>query len=40
MQALVAWLRPEDHPVFVLLPQNEYRRLRVAWDLPDLGKVE
>ena len=36
MQALVAWLRPEDHPVFVLLPQKEYARLKSAWGLPDL----
>jgi len=35
MQALVSWLRPEDHPVFVLLPQKEYTRLKSAWDLPD-----
>ena len=37
MQALFAWLRPQDHPVFVLLPQNEYVRLKSAWDLPSLG---
>jgi L,D-peptidoglycan transpeptidase YkuD (ErfK/YbiS/YcfS/YnhG family) len=35
MQALVAWLRPQDHPVFVLLPRKEYARLKSAWDLPD-----
>jgi L,D-peptidoglycan transpeptidase YkuD (ErfK/YbiS/YcfS/YnhG family) len=34
MQSLLAWLRPQDHPVFVLLPQAEYRRLRSSWQLP------
>jgi L,D-peptidoglycan transpeptidase YkuD (ErfK/YbiS/YcfS/YnhG family) len=35
MRHLLAWLKPEDHPVFVLLPNNEYSRLRTAWGLPD-----
>jgi len=35
MQALVAWLRPEDHPVFVLLPQEQYSRVRADWELPE-----
>lgn len=34
MQALVAWLKPAQQPVFVLLPQDEYRKLRTAWHLP------
>ena len=34
MRRLLAWLRPENQPVFVLLPQAEYQRLRVAWRLP------
>jgi L,D-peptidoglycan transpeptidase YkuD (ErfK/YbiS/YcfS/YnhG family) len=34
MESLLAWLRPERHPVFVLLPQAEYRRLQHAWQLP------
>lgn len=34
MQRLYAWLRPEAHPVFVLLPQNEYDRLKTTWQLP------
>jgi L,D-peptidoglycan transpeptidase YkuD (ErfK/YbiS/YcfS/YnhG family) len=38
MQALLAWLRPEDHPVFVLLPIAEYKRLHVDWGLPDPWK--
>jgi L,D-peptidoglycan transpeptidase YkuD (ErfK/YbiS/YcfS/YnhG family) len=34
MQSLLAWLKPQDHPVFVLLPQAQYKRLRVDWKLP------
>lgn len=34
MRQLLAWLKPEDHPVFVLLPQAQYLRLRKAWGLP------
>lgn len=37
MQSLLAWLKPEDHPVFVLLPQGQYERLRAAWRLPRLA---
>jgi len=33
---LLKWLKPQDHPVFVLLPQAEYARLKSAWDLPAL----
>ena len=36
MQSLLAWLKPQDHPVFVLLPQAEYERLRNTWQLPVL----
>lgn len=36
MRQLLAWLKPEDHPVFVLLPHNEYTRLQLAWHLPAL----
>jgi L,D-peptidoglycan transpeptidase YkuD (ErfK/YbiS/YcfS/YnhG family) len=36
MQRLLAWLKPQEHPVFVLLPQDEYARLRHAWRLPDV----
>lgn len=36
MDALLGWLRPELDPVFVLLPEGEYRRLSAAWALPDL----
>ncbi len=34
MQQLLAWLDPKRRPVFVLLPQAEYRRLRKDWQLP------
>jgi L,D-peptidoglycan transpeptidase YkuD (ErfK/YbiS/YcfS/YnhG family) len=34
MRAMLAWLRADAHPVFVLLPRAEYERLRVAWQLP------
>jgi L,D-peptidoglycan transpeptidase YkuD (ErfK/YbiS/YcfS/YnhG family) len=38
MRGLLAWLKPEDHPVFVLLPQDAYRRLAATWHLPAPGK--
>lgn len=34
MQRLFAWLNPERDPVFVLLPEAEYARLRGEWKLP------
>lgn len=34
MRALLAWLRKERSPRFVLLPEAEYARLRAAWRLP------
>ena len=36
LRALLAWLRPDHMPVFVLLPQAEYARRESAWRLPDL----
>lgn len=36
MTRLLAWLRPDRHPVFVLLPADEYARQRDAWQLPAL----
>ncbi|PPV06703.1 hypothetical protein XBLMG947_2275 [Xanthomonas bromi] len=36
MQRLLAWLKPDDHPLFVLLPRAEYARLHTAWQLPAL----
>jgi L,D-peptidoglycan transpeptidase YkuD (ErfK/YbiS/YcfS/YnhG family) len=35
MQALLGWLQPERHPVFVLLPHQEYARLKTRWGLPE-----
>ncbi|PXV59579.1 L,D-peptidoglycan transpeptidase YkuD, ErfK/YbiS/YcfS/YnhG family [Dyella jiangningensis] len=34
MRRLLAWMKPEEQPVFVLLPQSEYARLRTSWHLP------
>lgn len=34
MDGLLAWLDPARKPVFVLLPEAEYRRLGRRWDLP------
>jgi L,D-peptidoglycan transpeptidase YkuD (ErfK/YbiS/YcfS/YnhG family) len=34
MEGLLAWLKPADKPVIVLLPESEYARLRTAWNLP------
>ena len=34
MEHLLAWLKREDTPVFVLLPQHEYARLHAEWGLP------
>ncbi|WP_372173090.1 L,D-transpeptidase [Xanthomonas euvesicatoria] len=36
MQRLLARLKPEDRPLFVLLPRTEYARLHTAWQLPAL----
>ena len=40
MHALTGWLRPEQHPVFVLLPQPAYARLAHDWQLPSTGPAE
>jgi L,D-peptidoglycan transpeptidase YkuD (ErfK/YbiS/YcfS/YnhG family) len=40
MQSLLAWLKPRDMPVFVLLPRAEYQRLRSSWHLPALPAGE
>ncbi len=34
MTDLLGWLDPARAPVFVLLPEAEYRRLHEQWDLP------
>jgi L,D-peptidoglycan transpeptidase YkuD (ErfK/YbiS/YcfS/YnhG family) len=35
MDSLLAWLRPDARPVFVLLPRTEYARLMHDWQLPE-----
>lgn len=34
MRSLLAWLRPDQRPIFVLLPEAEYERLKGEWRLP------
>jgi L,D-peptidoglycan transpeptidase YkuD (ErfK/YbiS/YcfS/YnhG family) len=34
MQHLLAWLKREDAPIFVLLPEREYARSYAGWNLP------
>ncbi|PWK82746.1 L,D-transpeptidase family protein [Fulvimonas soli] len=36
MRRLLGWLKPEEHPVFVLLPRAAYAALRADWRLPAL----
>lgn len=36
MVHLLAWLKREDAPIFVLLPEQEYARLRAGWGLPSV----
>lgn len=36
MESLLRWLKPADHPVFVLLPREAYQRLQKPWQLPKL----
>ena len=36
MAHLLAWLRREDMPIFVLLPRQEYARVQGEWSLPPL----
>lgn len=38
MQSLVAWLKPQQKPVFVLLPQSAYLKVRGEWKLPMLAE--
>ena len=37
MDAVLAWLRPEANPVFVLLPIAAYREVSDAWELPSIA---
>jgi L,D-peptidoglycan transpeptidase YkuD (ErfK/YbiS/YcfS/YnhG family) len=36
MERLLAWLRPDQQPVFVLMPAAQYRSLQARWQLPAL----
>ncbi|MEY3359439.1 MAG: hypothetical protein RIS67_1039 [Pseudomonadota bacterium] len=36
MDRLLLWLNQNRNPVFVLLPESEYVRLRTQWQLPEL----
>ena len=38
MTDLLAWLRPERAPLFVLMPVQEYARLQSQWQLPAIGR--
>jgi L,D-peptidoglycan transpeptidase YkuD (ErfK/YbiS/YcfS/YnhG family) len=38
MRELIRWLRADARPIFVLLPQAQYVRLRSAWQLPDVPR--
>ena len=38
MEETLAWLELDADPVFVLLPLEEYRRLRSAWRLPNISE--
>jgi hypothetical protein len=34
LERVIVWLKPEAKPQFVLLPREEYDRLKAAWKLP------
>ena len=36
MTSLLRWLQPAQHPLFILLPEEAYLRLRKTWQLPKL----
>ncbi|AOD16246.1 hypothetical protein VB151_01005 [Xanthomonas fragariae] len=39
MRRLIAWLKPDDNPLLVLLPRAEYARLQTEWQLPVLAEA-
>lgn len=39
MRDLLGWLDREKNPRFVLLPRDEYERVRKSWRLPDFDEV-
>lgn len=34
IKQLTLWLNPDDHPVLVQLPKEQYHRLKTIWNLP------
>lgn len=34
LRDLIAWLKPENKPLYVLLPESVYEEKRIAWKLP------
>ncbi len=36
MEGIITWLRADAEPTLVQLPQEEYARLRAAWQLPEI----
>jgi L,D-peptidoglycan transpeptidase YkuD (ErfK/YbiS/YcfS/YnhG family) len=36
MRALLTWVDAQQHPIFVLLPRQEYARLQAAWRMPEI----
>jgi hypothetical protein len=34
LDKMMAWLDPKKRPVYVLLPEQEYKRYQAAWGLP------
>ena len=34
LEAMIRWLKPEKKPCYVLLPREEYERMKQAWGLP------
>ncbi len=36
LSALLGWLDPAKHPIYVLMPKQEYQLLQQAWQLPEL----
>jgi L,D-peptidoglycan transpeptidase YkuD (ErfK/YbiS/YcfS/YnhG family) len=39
MDRLQGWLWPDKHPVFVLMPAEQYRNLHAGWNLPSLDET-
>jgi L,D-peptidoglycan transpeptidase YkuD (ErfK/YbiS/YcfS/YnhG family) len=38
LRDLIAWVEPDQHPLFVLLPRPVYVQMTNPWNLPALGK--